>query len=908
MRKIAIVAAISLLTACPSESPPSAQAPDAAADAETLDTLTTTDTIGAPTAIRAADGSLAVSVVIPDGAGAGLVAARDDLEEALTTITAATPPSAPIPPSATAPSVVAVVDPGAAVLGDEGYRIAPVGYEGGPGLTVTARTDIGAMYGLYQIVADLGVAYIHPEETYFPSDPTASLPGGYDDTPTTPRFERRGFHEHTQHPIPASDFLLRTDDPSLRPFLTRYLRWLARNRQNVLFFHSLKTIDLDAWIPQMKEGIDAAHGLGIRVGTFISFADQQQNAFRLIDDTAKDPSGDPIPADEQIRTGLDRLLEAGFDEVGFQFGTSEFTKPKDTEALGWLDIAVAHLRAKHPGVRPEAWIHTTCTLEADDGGYYYHLPLKSDPDLGAFVHTTMFYTLADPAPVYGCDSFAQQEDFMAAASGARELTYFPESAWWLGFDDNMPLALPITGWSRAHDVREVLPKYEVTGHVTFTTGREWTYWQLDHFLTRLTFEQDISWEDYLRSLAPLYGAQGDAVAKALIDFTDLQRKHFYEQNPLIIFYLAGELPQDEIGAQAGILARRPKVAFKTVLEYSDAEFATWKATDYDMLATMLGQYEAALAPLPEALAEGSDQQRRLYHEARATLGVFVERIRHTLALYAGVMAARDGDEQAALVKLEEARAISTAVTATLSGMEAQYRYPVELLARPKPETLTAYPFGYLSDTSTGYFWSRRDDQLETLIEGAFGQAEEAWETKPDVLLTTAGETITMLEPESASAGAILSGFLPTMLFGTANLAWAPGTTALVVAQDTNENDLPDAGSEVLVTATTTGDVMEGTAEKYSIKALDNTGAELGDLPLVDPTFRLHLTGATPDTADTAEVEATVPSQALVEMVMNVGGIDEEGTKNLVKGVFGIDASEPLPDGLPIHVRFGVHQP
>ena len=104
------------------------------------------------------------------------------------------------------------------------------------------------MYGLYEIAADLGVRYHHPEETFIPSIPDVALPYHYDGSVEQPDFDLRGFHEHTQHPTVMSDFYLRPET-SFRPYVSRYLQWIARNRQNVVSWHLLKTVDLDAWFP-----------------------------------------------------------------------------------------------------------------------------------------------------------------------------------------------------------------------------------------------------------------------------------------------------------------------------------------------------------------------------------------------------------------------------------------------------------------------------------------------------------------------------------------------------------------------------------------------------------------------------------------------------------------------------------
>ena len=58
-----------------------------------------------------------------------------------------------------------------------------------------------------------------------------------------------------------------------------YIRWLARNRQNVLTFHFLNTVDQATWAPHMAQLVDYAHLFGVKVGVVVGFVDQQQNAY-----------------------------------------------------------------------------------------------------------------------------------------------------------------------------------------------------------------------------------------------------------------------------------------------------------------------------------------------------------------------------------------------------------------------------------------------------------------------------------------------------------------------------------------------------------------------------------------------------------------------------------------------------
>ncbi len=836
------------------------------------------------------DGAVAVAVVVPATAGTGLRDAAADLLEAFARIGGATA-AIPAPVAEADGPRVRVEIAADDALGEQGYRL----LADDDGLTVRAATEIGAMYGLYRVAADVGAVYLEPEESFFPSRPDARLPGGHDGAADVPHFATRGFHEHTQHPIPASDFLLRPGDEARRKWAKNYVRWLARNRQNMAFFHMLGTVDLDAWVPYMREITEDAHARGVRVGAVIGFVDQQQHAFRLIREDA------PESAEAQIAAGLDRVLAAGLDAIGLQIGTSEFTKPADADALGWMRAAIAHLRARWPDVTPYGWIHTTCSLEDERGGKYYHLPLQVE-GLGAFVHTTMFYTLRHPAPVYDCEDFSHQEDFLERSGDDRELVFFPETAWWLGFDNNVPLVLPITGWSRQFDVQQALRDYPVSGHVTFTSGREWTYWQYDHYLTRLTWDGDLTWDAYLESLAPLYG--GPEVATALKGWTALQVRHFYEENPLIYFYLAGELPQDELGEQAGVLARRPKIAFRQLLEWDDATFDAWKARDFAMLERMRGEYAALRDALPAA-GTGTEQQKRLYAEARDALHVSARRVDHAVALYGGAAAARawrasrsSEDEARARAALDLARAITAEVTALFVAAEDRYRYPREILTLPKPESPTAYRFGYLAETSTGFFWSRRDDQLAALLDEVFSADDDVWSADPRAVYAAEKAAMTVVEPAGPLAARVMQGFVPRLL-----VAFVDGdaTLDLRLAADHQSDGQPDAGSEIAVAAARDGEGWRGTAAGWPLAIRDGAGTVLGRLTVRDPA--LTVAGAGPEALATGELAGGIGSADLVGFITSIAGIDADGAANLVKAAYGFDRAAPLPDVLPLRVAF-----
>lgn len=848
-----------------------------------------------PQSLATDQGAPAVVVVIPETSGPALQLAAQDLTAGIAAIIGSQDP-----PASDAPWVVkATVDPAFASLTAEGYRF----FHTSDGLYVSCYTEQGCAYGLWHVAHALGIRWIHPEEAPFvPTNPDAVLPQ-LPQTPITPRFRLRGFHEHTQHPIPMSDYLLRPGSTDFEQRLERYAQWLARNRQNVLFFHLLKTVDLDTWIPYMAHFTEIAKGLGVQVGAFVSFADQQQNNFKLISDAPAETEEPPDP-EVQIISGLDKVLQSGISLIGFQFGTSEFTKPTDEVAIGWLNTATSHLRTNHPTVEAFAWIHITCSLESETSGKFFHLPQKADTDLGAFVHTTMFYTAFHPAPVYDCEDFSHQVDFMKQTNGTRTLVWFPETAWWLGFDNNVPLALPITGWSRDYDILTILPEFDVDGHVTFTTGREWGYWQYDHYLTEVTWDGVTRWEDYLVSLTPLFGSLGPQLVQALQSVTDLQVELLYEDNPLLMFYLSGELPQDEIGAQAGILARQPKLPFQDVVQFSDAELAEWMVSDLDPLRSFRDALAAIIQPLPPRLNDGTPQQQKWYRESYTSLHLLVLRASHAITLYEGVMSARSGDKQQAEAHLDNAQTITAEALALIAEVEADYRDPIEILARPKPDTLTSYPYGYLWETSTAFFWTRRDDQLMTLIADLFNPQPQLWSADVSQVFATIAEKTTLLEPDNPVANAVLAGFVPPLLLGIADFNSETNRLTVILGQDHDKNGLPLSDLQTPFVGVISDRGFTANASEWTVDIRDQAGQSIGTLVILEPELKTNLVADANVTpwvwsATTAEIGGNILTENLLTLIMAVGGIDEEGASNLVASVYGVEA---LPDLLPM--RFG----
>ncbi len=876
-------------------------------------------------ALRQGD-ALAVHIEIPSDAGEGLAFAAEDLAIAFGRVAGLETSADVIRQSRRGLAVRVFTD--ADDLETQAYRI----HQEGASLRVEAASDQGAAYGLYALCEQLGVEYFHPEETFFPAgDAAAEMPrgpndAGFDGTVQSPRFARRGFHEHTQHPIVASDFFLRPGDADRRAMASNYLRWLFRNRQNVSSFHMLRTVDLDSWVPYMQEINAEADTFFIESGLVIGFVDEQQNAFKLFR-----PESDDRPAETQIPDRIDQLLAANFDFLTFQIGASEFTKPADDELLGYLSLTLDYIQANHSEVEMGTWIHITCDLEADDGSNFFHLPARADEAIRAWVHTTMFYTLEHPAPVYECENFHHQRDFYTLIEDQdRDREFYPETAWWLGFDNNVPLELPIYGWSRAWDIQQELDE-RTTGHVTFTSGREWGYWRYDHYLTKVTWDASLGWETYLENITPLF-VGGQSVTDAIEAFTDLQVRHFYEENPELFFYLSGELPQDEVGAQVGVVARRPKRSYREILDLDDAAFATWMDEDLGALRRMRGEYAAAIVDLQDAteilgltqplIDLSSDALRaKLHQEAVDALRLFVDRFDQAIALYEGVAALRpwwvssrtampdeslrEPARMAAMEALDRARAVTTTARGRINAGGDRYRYPLSLLTRAKPESPTIYPFGYLEQTATAFFWTRRNQQLASLITIALDASDEDWmEPAPEAVFVAPKEQMTVRVPSDPLVSAVIGGLLPDLLLGL-DAAASPGDLVIRLAQDTGGNERPDEGTEQALDGTLSAmNEWTGTPTSYPIFLRGEDGEVLATLTIADLIMTVQFQPAGEGlTAESGSLEGGLLSAEIIAAIGAVTGTDPEAASNLIKQVYDLEPDAPLPEQLPFAVDF-----
>src|SRR5690606_6006711 len=139
---------------------------------------------------------------------------------------------------------------------------------------------------------------------------------------------------------------------------------------------------------------------------------------------------------------LEWLLVGGWDIMNVEFATAEFVggnrEKKELLRLYILDWLQQNSHAKLMGrkhvVKDEMERFAKAPLEMDSA------QKALDSQRGILIHTVMFYDMTEPqAPVYENENLQHMFDLLLEEKEVRETWYYPESAYWITFDNSIPL-------------------------------------------------------------------------------------------------------------------------------------------------------------------------------------------------------------------------------------------------------------------------------------------------------------------------------------------------------------------------------------------------------------------------------------------------------------------------------------
>ena len=618
--------------------------------------------------------------------------------------------------------------------------------------------NVGASYAAYALLEQLGFAFLHPLSPTVPmglSTPVEAL-----DLVEGPRWRLRGMQIHTMHPLELTDVLNGwgpggLDDAQgwsdMLPEWSSYLEWALANRLNRVHWVLLES---DSWLDfsrgaarqgRLAKLVDMAHEAGMPVGVDVPISLQQQHAFRLVTET-----GELDDELFQIRENVDWLMAAGFDYLATESGTSEFTHPEPERMLAWMDEVARHLDEQHDGRRAYMKIH--CSSGQVAQGYpdpvtgedinFNFLPHFADPRLGVQPHTVQHYALDDPAPTYGNTDFGYMADFIRHEAGRREVVWHPETAYWVSFDIDVPLFLPVYAERRVHDLR-LLAKDEdegrmglgalagshMDGQFVFSSGWEWGYWLNDVVAARAAWNPHVeapSDEAALRALLePVvrpFGSASNDIRELLIETARRQRELLIEGRvggvpPDDIVrrngqaYLQGVETWDDVSDLAGALPINPvQMTQPDRLGLVDMRNPLHAPPGYSAeVEPLLDEMEATLVDEADRYASYSSQvpdyARDLYDDMTDAARMTALRATQVHGLYDYVDGFWDFDPAKRLARLQTARDALDEAQLVVLDREKRYRVPADRIAgwRNNP---TAYEFTYLWTVRSLFYWWR----------------------------------------------------------------------------------------------------------------------------------------------------------------------------------------------------------
>ncbi|MCC6157766.1 MAG: hypothetical protein IT350_06905 [Deltaproteobacteria bacterium] len=589
-------------------------------------------------------------------------------------------------------------------LGSEAYRIRRSDTELGPTVVIAGGDAGGVQFGLYRLLEILGMRFFHPEQDHVPEF-EGKIPEALD-LVESPSYARRGFHIHTMHPIEATEFLQR-DRPDYLEYAKRLIDWHVRNRQNYMQWELLRTVDFEATEDHFRAIVDYAHARGMKIGIVVTWVFQQQKAWKIVPWFG-------CECREEMEANIDRLMRVPWDHINLEMGTSEFTPTNDELQVAWMDNTVAYLAERYPGTDASVKVHVSSGQHSDTYGVNFNfLPQFADPRMGVYPHTVQFYDLLGPAPTYENDSFRFMYEWMLDRVGERKVYYYPETAYWVSFDIDVPLFLPVYILNRWRDIR-LLADENIDGHVTFTSGHEWGYWLSDWAVARMTFDASADLSDVLSEFTGIFGNDAGAMTTALLDLISLEEHALINQE--MVSYLTGQDTFDEIGYLLGSATQPQPVMFSEIDAMDAGALAEFETETLADLGAMAVRFDA-VADDVESLGTGvPDDSRAWFDEMRDAFRVNALRAGHSYALYAGAIARRraeigldSGGETVALRHFDTALATTDEFLDLMRRREAHYRYPISLSSSWE-RSLTSYDFRYLWQASTAYWYRRAEKQ------------------------------------------------------------------------------------------------------------------------------------------------------------------------------------------------------
>lgn len=732
---------------------------------------------------------------------------------------------------------------------------------------------LGRQYAAYEWLRSLGVRFFHPEQEYVPSAPR------FADAPYvrthTPAFRDRSVSLHLTHPLELGD-AFRLGNEAYFEEARRYIDWQVKN------LASTGTLGVGS-------GALATYGIerGFPSSTGLRLYGAQQGSMGIID------LDSPTPWQTQITDAIAARMNpaSGAKPVRMtvSFDPSEFTEIDDQIVVAQLTFIAEYMAANHPDVKVAAINHGTHgEPTAHYGIRYYDLPRLAPANMGVIVHPLMFYDLFRPAPVYGNADFNHFYDFMQEEHTTREITYFPEAAWWLTFDIAVPLFLPITVEARDRDIQGIRHMLEgrLVGHHVFGTGHEWGYWQNEYCSYRMAADLDVRWQDCFEDITGIMGAAATETQSVIEEVVANQQTFMFDAE--MIRYLVGTDAETEAAQAIGVSFHPLPPSPPEILMWSQATVDTFQTEIEPRLARIALDFASFVQRLEVVRPEVPVDALPFFDEIVDGVEMFAIRARHQRQVYGGLVALRESQlagsptlRAEAEVDIARAAATTEAARAVIARREAGYRYhPLERAIAGGPlgggdDNWTTYDYRYLNRTHHAFYFTR----IDALAAEALSGANEAYEVEDALTGPGMAHVVRVLDPaltDSAFAwgdGTMASGMTTySHVYASAaafdaSLTSEGFTASIPLAQLESENTTGFSG---VIIAPDGAALIESLLPAIVFGAIDDGRLAVGFSARAD--HAVSPTSWSPLAIDeAAEVLSTVPTDVYLPIIAKASG-------------------------------------
>jgi hypothetical protein len=407
------------------------------------------------------------------------------------------------------------------------------------------------------------------------------------------------------------------------------------------------------------------------------------------------------------------LTDLPWDSISLSFG--EFFGEEPEAFIAAVELAYDVMQELAPGVRVTTVIHVggDQRVEFDDRQLiYYFLATYADRPIMHDVHTVMFYSLDDDAGgAYHHEDFGEHGDLLLDHLGdGDDYGFFPETAYWVAFDNPVPQFLPLYVRARHRDLQAITGVVTLPSHTLFESGWEWGYWLNDLLSLRYGYTLPASWGDGVAmQLAPI--DPDGRLADAVTALGDLQHSALVDQR--LAAWLAGRDSVIEFGETVGIRSQPYRIPA--------ADLVVLPQPDRDALRAGTLADLAALAAASGALAQdvrsaGADSP--FTDELRDGFDVNAARAAFAASWLQALLDFADGLDPAPA--LFDADAFLASAETVIRRRHAALHDPDgDLLIAPF-DNPTIYDFGYLTRADELCYWRR-----ERILAGrAVGETTE----------------------------------------------------------------------------------------------------------------------------------------------------------------------------------------